>query len=160
MLFRSPPRGGLLPLRLRRRRQRPGDQQVEDPAPADVKLRLVAAVGEDVGVLAAGVLQRVGQNGHRGEVFRLVGPSLRAWIRRTTRELIIAPLRSGEDVSGLLAVGRWSEGYSDEDVDLAAQCADFFGPIVGSDRLVRTSHWASSHEDVSVDEAEGSLTGS
>jgi hypothetical protein len=95
-----------------------------------------------------------------GEVFRLVGPSLRAWIRRTTRELIIAPLRSGEAVSGLLAVGRWSEGYSDEDVDLAAQCADFFGPIVGSDRPVRAGHWAASREDLPVDEAEGSLTGS
>jgi len=95
-----------------------------------------------------------------GEVFRLTGPSLRSWIRRTTHELIIAPLRSGERVSGLLALGRWSEGYSGEDVELAAQCADVFASIVAAERLVRSSHGAAPREDVPVDEAEGSLTGS
>jgi hypothetical protein len=95
-----------------------------------------------------------------GEVFRLTGPSLRSWIRRTTHELIIAPLRNGDGVSGLLALGRWSEGYSGEDVELAAQCADFFSPIVAMDRIGRSGHGAVPREDVPVDEAEGSLTGS
>jgi hypothetical protein len=95
-----------------------------------------------------------------GEVFRLTGPSLRSWIRRTTHELIIAPLRSGDGVSGLLAVGRWSEGYGGEDVELATHCADFFTPIVARDRLARSGRVAAARGDVPVDEAEGILTGS
>ena len=95
-----------------------------------------------------------------GDVFRLTGPSLRSWIRRTTHELIIAPLRSSERISGLLALGRWREGYSSEDVELAARCADFLAPIVSADPLVRSSHAAGPREDVPLDEAEGSLTGS
>jgi GAF domain-containing protein len=94
-----------------------------------------------------------------GEVFRVTGPSLRSWIRRTTHELIIAPLRSGEGVSGLLALGRWSEGYSGDDVELAARCADFFGPVVAVGGAVRSSR-AASRDGEAVDEAEGSLTAS
>ena len=95
-----------------------------------------------------------------GEVFRLTGPSLRSWIRRTTHELIIAPLPSGEGVSGLLAFGRWSEGYGGEDVELATHCADFFAQMVARDRFARSNHGAIPREDVAVDETEGSLTGS
>jgi hypothetical protein len=95
-----------------------------------------------------------------GEVFRLTGPSLRSWIRRTTHELIIAPLPSGDGVSGLLAVGRWSQGYGGEDVEMATHCADLFAQMVARDRFVRNDHGAISREDVAADEAEGSLTGS
>ena len=46
--------------------------EVHDPAPPDVNLIRVAAVREDLLVLAAGVLERVGEDGHRAEVPRLV----------------------------------------------------------------------------------------
>src|SRR5262245_37065826 len=46
--------------------------QVHDPAAADVRLLRIAAVVEDLLVVAPGVLQGVGQNRHRGEVARVV----------------------------------------------------------------------------------------
>jgi hypothetical protein len=95
-----------------------------------------------------------------GELCRFSGPSLRSWIRRTTRELIIAPLRSGEALSGLLVLGRWSAGYSGDDVDLAAECAEFLAPIIAADPLVRRSHGTAARDDAPVDEREEGLTGS
>ena len=95
-----------------------------------------------------------------GEQLRVKGPSLRSWIRRTTRELIITPLRGADGVLGLLALGRWSEDYADDDVEMAAQCADFFADIVTTDALARRGRPAAAREDAQRDEAEGSLTGS
>lgn len=95
-----------------------------------------------------------------GKAFRGTDPSLRSWIRRTTRELIIAPLRGGDGVSGLLVLGRWSEGYVDDDLKMATQCADFFAEIVAADALARRSHASAAREDTQVDDAEDSLTGS
>jgi len=94
-----------------------------------------------------------------GEQLRVKGPSLRSWIRRTTRELIITPLRDGDGVAGLLALGRWSADYVDDDVQMAAQCADFFAEIVATDALVRRGRASAAREDARED-AEGSLTGS
>jgi hypothetical protein len=94
-----------------------------------------------------------------GEVCRFSGPSLRSWIRRTTRELIIAPLRKGDGLSGLLVLGRWSEGYSRDDVDLAAECAEFFAPMIAADPLVRRTTGAAARDDASVDDREERLTG-
>jgi len=95
-----------------------------------------------------------------GDLCRFSGPSLRSWIRRTTHELLIAPLRTREAVSGLLVLGRWSHGYSADDVDLAAECAQFLAPIVAADPLVRINHGAATRDDAPVDDREESLTGS
>jgi hypothetical protein len=91
-----------------------------------------------------------------GGVFQGTDPSLRSWIRRTTRELIIAPLRGEEGVSGLLALGRYSERYMDDDLKLATQCADFFAEIVAAAALAHPGHASAAR----VDDAEDSLTGS
>ncbi|MEA2661063.1 MAG: hypothetical protein QOH08_635 [Chloroflexota bacterium] len=95
-----------------------------------------------------------------GESSRVKGPSLRSWIRRTTRELIIAPLPDGAGVSGLLILGRWSEEYADDDLKLATQCAEFFAQVVAADALARRGRAAVAREDAQVDETEDSLTGS
>src|SRR5688572_15661631 len=47
------------------------EHQVHDPAPADVRSR-AAAVVQDVFAVTARVLERVGQDRHRGEVSRLI----------------------------------------------------------------------------------------
>jgi GAF domain-containing protein len=95
-----------------------------------------------------------------GEQLRVKGPSLRSWIRRTTRELIITPLRGDGGVWGLLALGRWSDDYSDDDVQMAAQCADFIAEIVATDALARRGRATATREDAQRDEAEEGLTGS
>ena len=95
-----------------------------------------------------------------GGQLRVKGPSLRSWIRRTTRELIITPLRDGDGVAGLLALGRWSEDYVDDDVQMAAQCADFFADIVATDALARRGRASAAREDSQRDDDEDSLTGS
>ena len=95
-----------------------------------------------------------------GGQLRVKGPSLRSWIRRTTRELIITPLRGDDGVSGLLALGRWSEDYADDDVQMAAQCADFLAEIMATDALARRGRATAAREEAQRDEAEGSLTGS
>ena len=65
--------------------------QIDDPAAADVDLLRVAAVVQDVVAVAPGVLERVGQDRHRREVPRLVHPAGdghgrgRAPLRRRTR---------------------------------------------------------------------------
>ena len=70
-----------------RRRGSPLPQhQIDHPAAANVRPR-PAAVVEDVGVVAPGVLQRVGQDRHRGEVAGLVHLPARARRRWTVRQL-------------------------------------------------------------------------
>jgi hypothetical protein len=95
-----------------------------------------------------------------GVGFRGTDPSLRAWIKRTSRELIIAPLRAGKSISGLLILGRWSEGYVDDDLRMATQCADFFAEIVAADALARRTRAGAARDETPVDDAEGTLTGS
>lgn len=95
-----------------------------------------------------------------GSVFQGTDPSLRVLIRRTTRELIIAPLRDGERAVGLLAVGRFSEGYVDDDVRMAAQCADFIAHVVAADAVARRGHAEGAREETLSVDAEDSLTGS
>jgi len=94
-----------------------------------------------------------------GESSRVTGPSLRSWIRRTARELIIAPLQDGDGVSGLLILGRWNAGYADDDLRLATQCAEFFARIMAAEALTRRDRAAIPHADTHIDETEG-LTGS
>src|SRR5262249_25735523 len=80
--------------------------QVHHPAPANVGTE-TATVVEDVIVLAPGVLERVGQNGHRGEVTRLIH------LARQGNGSAGAPRRGegdraervAEDVVGQLALG-------------------------------------------------------
>jgi len=95
-----------------------------------------------------------------GEAVRGNDPSLRAWIRRTTRELIIAPLRCDDGVSGLLALGRFSERYRDDDLKTATQCADFFAEVVAADALARHGRAGAAREDAERDNAEDTVTGS
>jgi hypothetical protein len=95
-----------------------------------------------------------------GELFQGVDPSLRSWIRRTTRELIIAPLRGGDGVAGLLVLGRYGEGYGDDDREMATQCAEFFAEIVAADALIRHGRAGSAREEAQPADAEDSLTGS
>jgi hypothetical protein len=91
-----------------------------------------------------------------GEAFHGNDPSLRSFIKRTTRELIIAPLRVDERVSGLLALGRYGERYVDDDFKMAIQCANFLAEIVAADALARGGRGTAAR----LDEAEDSLTGS
>jgi hypothetical protein len=95
-----------------------------------------------------------------GEVVHGNDPSLRAWIRRTTRELIIAPLRGDDGPLGVLALGRFSERYRDDDLKLATQCADFFAAVVAADALARRGRASAAREDTERTDAEDSLTGS
>jgi hypothetical protein len=95
-----------------------------------------------------------------GEVFQGTDPSLRSWIRRTTRELIIAPLRGGDRVAGLLVLGRYSEGYVDDDLEMATQCADVFAEIVSADALMRRGRARAALEEAQSEDAEDSRTGS
>jgi hypothetical protein len=88
-----------------------------------------------------------------GEVVQVNDLSLRSWIRSRTRELIIAPLRDDHGVHGLLALGRSSERYLDDDLAMAEQCADFFEKIVAADA-------GTAREGTDANEAEVSLTGS
>src|SRR5205085_1485645 len=46
--------------------------QIDDPTAADVRGVRIAAVVKNGGVFAAGVLQGIGQDWHRGEVARVV----------------------------------------------------------------------------------------
>jgi hypothetical protein len=95
-----------------------------------------------------------------GECLQVKGPALRSWIRRTTRDLIIAPLRDREGVSGLLALGRSNDQYEDDDLKMAAQCADFFAQIVEPEARGHHRNPSAAPEGVPVDDAEDSLTGS
>ena len=95
-----------------------------------------------------------------GEVLKVAGPSLRSWIRRSTRELVIAPLRGGDGVLGLLALGRFGEGYVDDDLRMAALCADFLAGIIAADARVSRLHAGASREEAQADDPEDSLTGS
>jgi GAF domain len=62
-----------------------------------------------------------------GEVTRVHDPSLRSWMPRTTRDLIVAPLVAGDVVSGVLVLGRWRSGYDADDEAMARTCAQFIG---------------------------------
>jgi len=95
-----------------------------------------------------------------GECLQVKGPALRSWIRRTTRDLIIAPLRDREGVSGLLALGRSNDQYGDDDLEMAAQCADFFAQIVVAEGRGHRGNPSATPEATQVDDAEDSLTGS
>ncbi len=95
-----------------------------------------------------------------GQCLQVKGPALRSWIRRTTRDLIIAPLRDREGVSGLLALGRSSDQYEDDDLKMAAQCADFFAEIVVAEARGHHRNPSAATEETQVDDAEDSLTGS
>jgi hypothetical protein len=95
-----------------------------------------------------------------GEVFQGTDPSLRSWIRRATRELIIAPLRGGDHVAGLLVLGRYGEGYVDDDLEMATQCADVFAEIVAADGPMRRGRARAGREEAQSEDAEDSLTGS
>jgi hypothetical protein len=94
-----------------------------------------------------------------GEVVEIGDQSLRSWIRRTTRALILAPLRGDDGFRGVLALGRWREGYADDDLRMARQCADFLAQIVTADALATRGDGTGAREDAQLD-AEESLTGS
>jgi hypothetical protein len=95
-----------------------------------------------------------------GEALQITDPSLRSWIRRTTRALIIAPLRVGGSVSGLLAVGRYSSTYVDDDLEMARHCADFLAEIVANDARDRSVRAGVTRNDARPEVAEDLLTGS
>jgi len=95
-----------------------------------------------------------------GEALQIADPSLRSWIRRTTRALIIAPLRVGPSVSGLLALGRYSSTYVDDDLAMARHCADFLAEIVANDALAAPARTGATRDDARPDVAEDLLTGS
>ncbi|MGH2451660.1 MAG: GAF domain-containing protein [Candidatus Limnocylindria bacterium] len=86
-----------------------------------------------------------------GEVLQVADASLRSWIRRTTRALIIAPLRGGEGVTGLLILGRFSGAYVDDDLDMSRQCAEFFAEIVASEARARGG--LSAHQGARLEDA-------
>lgn len=62
-----------------------------------------------------------------GEVIRAHDPSLRSWMPRTTRDLIVAPLGSRGGPLGVLVLGRWRATYDAEEQAMAAVCARFIG---------------------------------
>jgi len=65
-----------------------------------------------------------------GETVRAHDPSLRSWLSRTTRDLIVAPLDSAAGVTGVLALGRWTGVYERDAEDMATECARFIGHAV------------------------------
>jgi len=95
-----------------------------------------------------------------GECLQVKGPALRSWVRRTTRDLIIAPVRDGDGVAGLLALGRSTDQYENDDLEMAAQCAEFFAEVVVAEARAHHSHPSAAPEETQVDDVEDSLTGS
>ena len=73
---------------------------------------------------------------------------------------MIAPLRGGDGVLGLLALGRFGEGYVDDDLRMAALCADFLAGIIAADARASRLHAGASREEAQADDPEDSLTGS
>jgi hypothetical protein len=96
-----------------------------------------------------------------GEVVRAHDPSLRSWVPRTTRDLIVAPLAAQEQPFGVLVFGRWREAYMTEDEEMAASCALFIARIVLAARA-RTAQATAAHVPPhgSREDGKGSLTGS
>jgi hypothetical protein len=68
-----------------------------------------------------------------GETVVVDDSSLRFWVRRTTRDLIVVPLRDEGDILGLLVLGRWREAHAHSALDMARVSADFIARIVASD---------------------------
>jgi hypothetical protein len=96
-----------------------------------------------------------------GEVVRAHDPSLRSWVPRTTRDLIVAPLSAGEQPLGVLVFGRWREAYVTEDEEMAASCAQFIARVVLALR-VRSAQAGATHTapQTARDGDQGALTGS
>ena len=75
-----------------------------------------------------------------GETVHVTDASLRYLIRRTAHEILVAPLRVGEGLGGVLVLGRWRDG-GESDVALADVCGDFIGKVVSREsRHVATAH--------------------
>jgi GAF domain-containing protein len=91
-----------------------------------------------------------------GEVLLISDASLRAWVRRTTRNLIVAPLGDDAGVSGVLILGRWREGHADDELDLARVIAGFIARILTPDARDKVGTSAAELEEDPAD----SLTGS
>jgi hypothetical protein len=93
-----------------------------------------------------------------GELVHANDPTLRSWLPRTTRDLIVAPLQAADGPAGVLVLGRWRAAYDAEDVDMAAACARFIGGAVVGHAAWRRS---SQREALLIeDEETPELTGS
>lgn len=89
-----------------------------------------------------------------GDVVRANDPSLRSWVSRTTRDLIVAPLAGANSVGGVLVVGRWRGGYESDDEAMAAECGRFLG------RALFAGRTPAAEAPETSSEAEAELTGS
>ena len=94
-----------------------------------------------------------------GEVVRAHDPSLRSWVPRTTRDLIVAPLTSEEGPLGVLVFGRWRDAYVTEDEEMAGACAQFIARVVLAARA-RNAQRATRGLPHDAREDEGARTGS
>jgi hypothetical protein len=81
-----------------------------------------------------------------GTTVRAHDPSLRSWLPRTTRDLIVAPL-TADGPAGVLVVGRWREHYQPDDEDMAATCARFVSDALFGRAASRDARAAHAIED-------------
>jgi len=101
-----------------------------------------------------------------GEIVRAHDPSLRSWMPRTTRDLIVAPLDSRDGPVGVLVLGRWRATYDAEEQAMAALCAGFIGRALAlTDQRRRAPERDDSMQRTDAEDAEATreepeLTGS
>jgi hypothetical protein len=94
-----------------------------------------------------------------GELVRAHDPSLRSWVPRTTRDLIVAPLTAEDGPLGVLVFGRWRDAYVTEDEEMAGACAQFIARVVLAARA-RDAQRATHGPPHGARDDEGALTGS
>ena len=87
-----------------------------------------------------------------GEVLAAEDPSLRAWVRRTTRGLIVAPVHAEDHTAGVLVFGRWRDARTEDDLEMAGVCAEFIGRFVtaearSADGFLQGLDFAGRHTD-------------
>jgi hypothetical protein len=65
-----------------------------------------------------------------GEAFAVDDQSLRAWVRRTPRSLIVAPISADSFTAGVVVFGRWRDVPGDDDINMAALCGEFIARVL------------------------------
>jgi hypothetical protein len=85
-----------------------------------------------------------------GDTIRVHDPSLRTWVSRTARDLIVAPLHDRNGVRGVLVLGRWRDVYALDDELMAASCGQFIGRALA----VFPSEWLATEDSDRIEQSE------